>query len=586
MSTDSDVAFRQPDTDGSDTAAWPGRGALLDGRLRPAGRSALVWAFVLVLGLMVFGPLVELQSQALANGGRGYERAFGASNIGEVILTTVWLALGALAIALVLGTMLAWWAERLPPRLRWLRILPVLPIVVPAIASVVGWSFLLSPGPGYINTALRKLPWWSGLDQGPIDVYTVPWIVFVVGIGLSAFIYLFVSSGLANVNGELMEAAYVHGSSASATFFKVVLPLLRPSLIYGAGVGLLMALGQFTAPLLLGTNQGVDVLTTAIFQKVNGFRVDQAGAAALGSPLLVFGLLVVIGQKLALGNQRRFVTHGGKGGFRSLARPSYGAALGIMLYFVLSTLLPVLALISVALSPYWSGRIEPSVFTFHNISTVLSTDGVLDAIRNSVVFSAVAVLIALPVGFVAATILLRGSQRGGRVARVLLDLIVSSPLGIPAVLFGVGFLLVYTQPPLVLYGTSWIIILVYVTLMLPFATRMQMSAIMALGTSYEEASRTSGAGLLRTKVRIVFPLLRPAIGASSALMFVLLTHEFTASVLVRTPFQQVMGTVLFDNWQNGAYPTVASIALIMSFVTAAGVAVATFIGGSDALRRL
>ena len=75
-------------------------------------------------------------------------------------------------------------------------------------------------------------------------------------------------------------------------------------------------------------------------------------------------------------------------------------------------------------------------------------------------------------------------------------------------IFGVGFLLTYTNQPLVLYGTSWVMILVYVTLMIPFATRMQLSGLAALGDSYIEAARVSGAGWLRAHLTILVPLLR------------------------------------------------------------------------------
>lgn len=546
-------------------------------------QQAALWSFVVVLALVVFGPLARLQFRAFAEGGLGYEIAFGSSRIVQILSTTVWLAVGSLLIAIVLGTTLAWWAARLPRRVSWMRILPILPIVVPAIASVVGWAFLLSPRPGYLNGLLRQLPWWSHLSQGPIDIYTTPWIIIVVGIALSAFVYLFVSSGLMNINGELIEAAYVSGDSATSAFFKVVLPLLRPALVYGAGVSLLLALGQFTAPLLLGANSGVDVLTTEMYRELRGFPVNYGVAAALGSPLLVFGVLVVVGQRALLGDQRRFITHGSKA-FRAGWTPSLKAALGIGLYFVVSTLLPLLALFGVALSPFWSASLDPTTFTLDHFRTVLTDPGITGAITTSLVTSGVAVIISLPVGFMAASLLL---QRGrGRVGRGLLDLIVASPLGIPAVLFGAGFLLTYTQPPLPLYGTQWILVLVYVTLMLPFTTRMQLAALTSLGSAYEEASRTAGAGLLRTKIRIVLPLVRPALGGAAALMFVLLTHEFTASVLVRSPFQQVMGTVLFDYWENGSYPTVAAIALVMSGVTTLGVGAAFAMGGSDSLRRL
>ena len=53
------------------------------------------------------------------------------------------------------------------------------------------------------------------------------------------------------------------------------------------------------------------------------------------------------------------------------------------------------------------------------------------------------------------------------------------------------------------------IILVYVTLMLPFSTRMQLSGMLALGDVIPEASRVSGAGPLRTYLEIMLPLMRP-----------------------------------------------------------------------------
>jgi iron(III) transport system permease protein len=108
----------------------------------------------------------------------------------------------------------------------------------------------------------------------------------------------------------------------------------------------------------------------------------------------------------------------------------------------------------------------------------------------------------------------------------------------------------------------------------------------SLGNTYHEAARASGASALRTNVNIVLPLLRSTIGAAGALMFVLLTHEFAASLLVRSPTTQVMGTVLFDYYTNGSYPLVAAIALIMTLVTAIGVTAAMVLGGTDALDKL
>src|SRR4051794_37153953 len=488
-------------------------------------------AFIAGLGYLTVVPLIRLQYLALKDHAQPYTDAFTRAGWWQTVRWTVELGLGSLAIALVVGTSLAWAAHSLPPRLGLLRVIPILPIVVPAVSSVLGWAFLLSPHPGYLNQLLRVLPWWRDDFEGPFNIYSVTWIVIITGLALAAFIYLFVSSGFENINAELIEAAQVGGSSRAGVFFRVILPLLRPTLIYGGGVALLLGLGQFTAPLLLGRNGGIDVLTTNMYSAMTAYPTQYGTAAALGSPLLLLGIVIVVGQKFLLGNQSRFVTHTGRA-FRHQAKGSKLAALGILLYSTMATILPIAALAIVSLTRFWSAKIVPSKFTLQNYRTLFDTNTITDAIKNSVLCAIAAVLISLPVGFIAANILLR--LKGYRVVRTIIDMIVSLPLGVPAVVFGAGFLMTYTRGPLVLYGTRWVIILVYVTLMLPFAVRMQLSALIGLGEGYVEAARVSGSSIVGANLRVVLPLLRGSLGGAAALIFVLLTHEFAASILVRS----------------------------------------------------
>jgi iron(III) transport system permease protein len=539
--------------------------------------------FVAMIAVLVLLPLVRLQMLAFADGAKGYVDAFTRPAIRTTIRNTFGLAVGSTIVALVFGTLLAWWATQLPRRLSFMRVLPVLPIVIPGVASVSGWAFLFSPRPGYLNAILRELPWWSHLTSGPVDIYSLFWIVAITGFSLSAFVYLFVSAGLRNINSELLEAARISGATAFKTFFVVTLPLLRPVLVYGGGVALLLGLGQFTSPLLLGTNKGITVMTTEMYFATQEIPVNHAAAAAIGSPLLVFGVVLVFIQKMLLGNQARYVTHGGRA-FRPAGKPSYLAAAGIGGFFTLTTLLPLISLTILSLSPFWSAKPKLSSFTLENFRVALSESIIVGAIINSVVASLIAVAISLVIGFIVSVVMLRG--RRYPVLRALTDLLVALPLGVPAVIFGVGFLLAYSAPPLMLYGSRWLLIVVYVTLMLPFTTRMQLSGMLQLGSAYIEASRVCGANYAKTDLWITLPLMRSTLGGTAALMFVLLTHEFTASVLIRTPTNQVMGTALFDYWNNGSYPVVAAIALIMTAVTAVGVVMAMILGGRDALTKM
>jgi len=538
--------------------------------------------FIAAIGYLTVLPLGRLQVLAFEHGGRAYGTAFHEPGIWTTVATTVELALGSLAIALVLGTGLAWAATMLSHRLRLLRIIPILPIVVPAVASVLGWTFLFSPHPGYLNQLLRQLPWWSHQYNGPVDIYTVPWLVIILGLALTAFIYLFVSAGLENVSAELLEAAQVSGSSRLGVFFHVTLPLVRPALVYGSGVGLLLGLGQFTGPLLLGRIHNINVLTTQMFFATQQIPPQYDVAAALGSPLLLFGLAVLFLNRFLLGDHSRFVTHGGRS-FRSAARSSKLGTAAIVLYGIVATGLPILGLVFVALSKFWSGSLHPSQFTLINFHTIFHDPTIRKGIQTSVVTSAIAIGIALPVGYIAASIL---RSRKHPLTRSILDFVVAMPLSIPAVIFGVGFLLTYTSRPFVLYGTKWVFILVYVTLMIPFSTRMQLSGMVALGDAYTEASRVAGAGVIRTNLTIIAPLLRATFGGAVALMFILLANEFAASLLVRAPTTQVMGTALYDYFGNGLYPQVACVALVMIAVTSAGVLLAIAVGGSDIFNKL
>ena len=190
----------------------------------------------------------------------------------------------------------------------------------------------------------------------------------------------------------------------------------------------------------------------------------------------------------------------------------------------------------------------------------------------------------LVVGFIAASLLLRGQQF--RFARTLLDFIVALPLGVPAVIFGVGFLLTYSYPPLVLYGSTWVIILVYTALMLPFGTRMLLATMIAMGNGYLEASRVCGAGLAGHEHEDRAAAAACEHGRRGG-ADVRAAHARVLGLDARpVTDDNVMGTVLFDYWTNGSYPTVAAIALVMTVVTGIGVVAAMAFGGRDVFDKL
>ena len=168
-----------------------------------------------------------------------------------------------------------------------------------------------------------------------------------------------------------------------------------------------------------------------------------------------------------------------------------------------------------SLSNFWSADIDVAGFTLDNFRQIFEESNVTDAdLQQRHDLAASRWPISLPLGFVAASIIHSGKGYGP--LRTAADFLVAIPLGVPAVLFGAGFLLTYTEGPFVLYGTRWVIVLVYVTLMLPFATRMQLSALVSLGEGYVEAARVSGSSVIGANLKVVLPLMRAALGGAAA----------------------------------------------------------------------
>jgi iron(III) transport system permease protein len=122
--------------------------------------------------------------------------------------------------------------------------------------------------------------------------------------------------------------------------------------------------------------------------------------------------------------------------------------------------------------------------------------------------------------------------------------------------------------------------------MIGYSTRLQFTNLIAIGPEFVEASSTCGAGPLRTLVTVMLPLARKGIGATAALTFVLMFHEFSASMMVRSARTQVIGSVMYDVWTGGVYPQVAVLALVMVVVTLFGVLAAVWVGGTDTLKQL
>lgn len=557
---------------------------------RTTRRQTFWIALALVVCTLIFLPILALQRLAFSDGADGIRQLLNHAPAMRVFANTIWLGLGAVVVAVGSGTILAFSVNALPSGARrYTSFIPVLPLLIPSVAHVVGFVFLFSPENGYVNSFLRTLPLLDRLTSGPFNIYTPTGIIVYTGLHLSSFVFLFIYTGLQNLGEEYVQAARANGAGPFRTLVTITIPLLRPSFVYATLVVLLLSLGQFSGPLMLGRREGLDVVTTEMYLLTREFPVNYALGAAYGTPLLFVALFLVWAQHKLIGNQDRFTGRGHTSAVAPLRTPGWIRALAVaaIVFFVgLSAILPLLALIFVALSPFWSGKIAFAHLTLKNFAYVLGDPVVMDSVYTTLWLALVSIAIVLPLGMLVAMAIFYRSLLW-RPLSTLLDVVASLPLAIPSALVGFGFLFAYAATPFGLYGSAMGLIIAFVTVKLPFAVRYQLATLIAIGSTHVEAARANGSGPIRTFFQVILPLARGGIAAAAAVIFVLLIHEFGVALMLRSADSDVMSVVLFDLFNaGGLYPRVAAMALLMTFITMIGVMIAVRVGGTKAFERI
>jgi multiple sugar transport system permease protein len=160
---------------------------------------------------------------------------------------------------LILGFLLAVLLNKSMVGIRVFRTIYYLPVVIPAVASLVMWKFIFEPDYGLINGMLTffNLPTCRWL-QDPNVVIQALTIIAVWGCGGSMIIFL---SGLQSVPADLYEAAEVDGAGAISKFFHITIPMMTPVLFLQLITGLIGGFQVLTPSLVITLNGAPNLAT-------------------------------------------------------------------------------------------------------------------------------------------------------------------------------------------------------------------------------------------------------------------------------------------------------------------------------------
>lgn len=490
-----------------------------------------------------------------------------------MVWTTLKFAIGSMLGAMLLGVSLAWIVERTDlPHKNGLRLFLSLPMAIPPFLLAIGWSLLLSPRIGFINTLLQD---WFGLENPPFNIYSLGGMIFVQALSLVPSTFLILSPAFRNMDPSLEEAAMTAGAGRIQLFTKIFIPLLAPSLL-AAGIFMLMVgFLVFDVPGTLGMPVNIFVLSSRIVY----LATDSAGGMSayhIISTIAVFFLFILLLQAMVYHrltrNASRFVTVTGKN-FRPRLFKLNGwkrpIQLLIFIYFAFATIFPLGILLWTSLTPWlMAPSIEGlSLLSLNNHRAFFSNSLTITSLINSLVIGIVAATVVALLSVLTSWFVVRNGGKAGK----FIDFLAFLPIAIPGTMIGVALVYVYlNMPALSIYGSIWIIIIAYITTYIPFGTRSTNSVMLQMHKELEEAARTSGASWGRVMQKVVLPLTLPAAMAVWIWVIAHCIRELSSALLLQGGNNQTLPVVLWNFWVGGEPNKAAAVGLwlvILLFIT-------------------
>jgi len=397
-----------------------------------------------------------------------------------------------------------------------------------------------------------------------VSINTMAGLIWMTGLFLTPYVYLMVAAGFRNSDSAMEEAARVSGAGRRRLLFTVILPLQRPALLAALLLVIIMAAGDFIIPATVGLKAKIYMLPSLIWQNHASFPARPGLAAAQSLLLVAVGLLCIYFQRRALSRGGRYTTVGGKGSHPTLfplGKLRYPLGAFALLFALSSSVIPLLAVGSMAFMRYWSPyALKPENLTWRNFNYMLfEYPQVWPSAQHSLflAFAGATACVVLAIALAWYVLRMRGKLAG------LVEYAMVLPLGIPGIALGVGILSLWILVPGGIYGTLWILLLAYVTAHIPVAMQFVSSALHRIHTDLEDASRIAGQAWAGTVRRINIPLMRPALIGSWLLMYVVILREISLVILLYNPSTIVLSVGLMDVWQNGFYPELAVYSLLL-----------------------
>lgn len=488
------------------------------------------WTIAAVLiGLFVLSPIISVIWIAF-NPTENIWPHLMSTVMPRYLRATLTLMLGVAVLTAAVGTGAAWLVTLYRfPGSRWLSHALLLPMAVPAYIGAYALVDFFDYS-GAVQLTLRALTGWQSASDYWFPKVRSEWAaVLVLSAALYPYVYLLARAAFREQSGGAYEVARALGAGPWGMFWRVGLPLARPSIAAGVSLALMETVADY------GTvfHFGVQTLTTGIF--TTWLEAGNAGGAAQIAGVSLVLIVALMGAE-RLGRKRaRF--HGSARHHRPVVPRQLTGAQG------------ALAAILCAL-PFAMGFVLPvAVMGGHalrNPEAWIAPDQ-LRALGNTLVSGGIAAVVTVG----AALVLVYGLRLAGRAMPRWILPVTAIGYAAPGAVLALGILvpmaaldhrvadailwITGTDPGLLITGTAGAIILAYIVRFFGIAQGAVDAAFGRISPNLPLAARALGRGRGAVLREVYLPMMRGSVAIALLVVFVDCVKELPATLLLR-PF--------------------------------------------------
>jgi iron(III) transport system permease protein len=428
------------------------------------------------------------------------------------------------------------------------HLLLILPIISPPFTSALSVLMLL----GANGLITRKV-----LGFSDYNIYGFKGVMLSQVFTFAPVAYLTLKGVLDSLNPTLEDAAMNVGASRWQTFQKVTLPLSLPGIASAFLVVFIESLADFGNPLVLAGSRFPMLSTQAYLEITGSFNLPLG--AALAVVLMLPSVSAFAIQRYYL-QKRQYTTVTGKPTSSSSKLVSKNARLALtsfVLVFAMFILLFYGTIFMGAFTKVWGYNYE---LTFRHFLYAFSVG--MDTIKDTLIVAATSTPLSGFMGMLIAFLVVRFRFPG----KGSMEFTSILNFAVPGTVVGIGYILAFNRPPLLLIGTLTILVLNFVFRYVPVGIQSGIAVLRQIDPSIEEAAQNLGADGLTTFRKVTLPLIAPAFFSGLVFAFVRAMTAISAAVFLVSAQWNLLTVQILNQVGSGRLGVAAAFSVILIFI--------------------